>query len=197
MSRIPSIIDPGQKIDHPFDLYSRLLRDRAVFVGEEVTMSLANSILAQLMYLESEDPKKDILMIVNSPGGDLYGGLAIYDAMQAVKPDVRTCCIGMAASAGSLILTGGTAGKRFALPNARVMIHQPWGGMQGKVSDVEIQAAEMLKCKQILNEIYVKHTGKSIDQIEKDTDRDKFMQPDEAKEYGLIDEVLTTLPRVS
>ncbi len=197
MAKVPSIIDPGLQIEYPFDLYSRLLRERIVFIGDEITMDLANSVLAQLLYLESEDAKKDILVIVNSPGGDLYGGLAIYDTIQAVKPDVRTCCVGMAASAGSLILTGGSKGKRFALPNARIMIHQPWGGMQGKVSDVEIQAAEMLNCKRILNEIYVKHTGKSLSQIEKDTDRDKFMQSAEAKDYGLIDEVITTLPRIS
>jgi ATP-dependent Clp protease protease subunit len=197
MTRVPSIIDPGQKIEYPFDLYSRLLRDRIVFIGDEITMDLANSVLAQLMFLESEDAKKDILVIVNSPGGDLYGGLAIYDSMQAVKPDVRTCCVGMAASAGSLILTGGSKGKRYALPNARIMIHQPWGGMRGKVSDVEIQAREMLNCKRILNEIYVKHTGKTMNEIEKDTDRDKFMQPGEAADYGLIDEVITTLPRIN
>ncbi len=178
---------PGER---SYDIYSRLLKDRIIFLGSEVNDDIANVIIAQMLFLESEDPDKDINLYINSPGGSVTAGLAIYDTMQYVKPPVSTICIGQAASMGAVLLACGAAGKRYALPNARIMIHQLSGGYQGQASDIEIQAKEALRLKGRLNEILAKHTRQPIERIEKDTDRDYFMGPGEAKEYGLIDEVI-------
>lgn len=187
---IPTVIEKSPFGERAYDIYSRLLRDRIVFLGEPVDDRVANIIIAQLLFLEAEDPKKDISMYVNSPGGVVTAGLAIYDAMQYVKPDVRTICIGMAASMGSVILAGGTKGKRLALSNADVMIHQVSAGFQGQASDIEINAQYILRLKRRLNEILAKHTGHPFEKIEKDSDRDYFMTALEAKKYGLVDEII-------
>ena len=189
MTLIPIVVEQSGRGERAYDIYSRLLKDRIVFIGTPIDDNVANVVIAQLLFLEAEDPEKDIFLYINSPGGVVSAGLAIYDTMQFIKPDVVTTCVGMAASMGAVLLAAGTAGKRAALPNARVMIHQPWGGVQGQVSDIEIHAKELLKIKARLNEILVKHTGQPIDKIENDTDRNFFMSPEEAKEYGIIDEV--------
>lgn len=189
MNYIPYVIEQTGRGERSYDIYSRLLKERIIFIGTEVNDVVANVVTAQLLFLESEDPEKDIFIYINSPGGSVTAGMAMYDTMQYVKPDVATVCIGQAASMGALLLAGGTAGKRSALPHSRIMIHQPLGGFRGQASDVEIHAREMMRVKKELNEILSKHTGKNISQVEKDSDRDNFMTAIEAKEYGIIDEV--------
>ena len=190
MSVIPMVVEQTSRGERSYDIYSRLLKERVIFLSGEVEDRMANLIVAQLLFLESEDPKKDINIYINSPGGSVTAGMAIYDTMQFIKPDVRTLCIGQACSMGAFLLAGGTAGKRAALPNARVMIHQPLGGFRGQASDIQIHAQEILKIKQTLNERLAFHTGQSIERIEKDTDRDNFMSAEEAKAYGSVDDVL-------
>lgn len=190
MSVIPMVVEQTSRGERSYDIYSRLLKERVIFLSGEVEDRMANLIVAQLLFLESEDPKKDINIYINSPGGSVTAGMAIYDTMQFIKPDVRTLCIGQACSMGAFLLAGGAAGKRAALPNARVMIHQPLGGFRGQASDIQIHAQEILKIKQTLNERLAFHTGQSIERIEKDTDRDNFMSAEEAKTYGLVDDVL-------
>ena len=190
MSVIPMVVEQTSRGERSYDIYSRLLKERVIFLSGEVEDRMANLIVAQLLFLESEDPKKDINIYINSPGGSVTAGMAIYDTMQFIKPDVRTLCIGQACSMGAFLLAGGAAGKRAALPNARVMIHQPLGGFRGQASDIQIHAQEILKIKHTLNERLAFHTGQSIERIEKDTDRDNFMSAEEAKAYGLVDDVL-------
>ena len=190
MSVIPMVVEQTSRGERSYDIYSRLLKVRVIFLSGEVEDRMANLIVAQLLFLESEDPKKDINIYINSPGGSVTAGMAIYDTMQFIKPDVRTLCIGQACSMGAFLLAGGAAGKRAALPNARVMILQPLGGFRGQASDIQIHAQEILKIKQTLNERLAFHTGQSIERIEKDTDRDNFMSAEEAKAYGLVDDVL-------
>ena len=190
MSVIPMVVEQTSRGERSYDIYSRLLKERVIFLSGEVEDRMANLIVAQLLFLESEDPKKDINIYINSPGGSVTAGMAIYDTMQFIKPDVRTLCSGQACSMGAFLLAGGTVGKRAALPNARVMIHQPLGGFRGQASDIQIHAQEILKIKQTLNERLAFHTGQSIERIEKDTDRDNFMSAEEAKAYGLVDDVL-------
>ncbi len=190
MSVIPMVVEQTSRGERSYDIYSRLLKERVIFLNGEVEDHMANLIVAQLLFLESEDPKKDINIYINSPGGSVTAGMAIYDTMQFIKPDVRTLCIGQACSMGAFLLAGGAVGKRAALPNARVMIHQPLGGFRGQASDIQIHAQEILKIKQTLNERLAFHTGQSIERIEKDTDRDNFMSAEEAKAYGLVDDVL-------
>ena len=190
MSVIPMVVEQTSRGERSYDIYSRLLKERVIFLSGEVEDRMANLIVAQLLFLESEDPKKDINIYINSPGGSVTAGMAIYDTMQFIKPDVRTLCIGQACSMGAFLLAGGAAGKRAALPNARVMIHHPLGGFRGQASDIQNHAQEILKIKQTLNERLAFHTGQSIERIEKDTDRDNFMSAEEAKAYGLVDDVL-------
>ena len=190
MSVIPMVVEQTSRGERSYDIYSRLLKERVIFLSGEVEDRMANLIVAQLLFLESEDPKKDINIYINSPGGSVTAGMAIYDTMQSIKPEVRTLCMGQACSMGAVLLAGGAAGKRAALPNARVMIHQPLGGFRGQASDIQIHAQEILKIKQTLNERLAFHTGQSIERIEKDTDRDNFMSAEEAKAYGLVDDVL-------
>lgn len=187
---VPFVLEQTERGERSMDIFSRLLVDRIVFIGTPINDTVASLVTAQLLFLESQDPSKDINIYINSPGGSVTAGLAIYDTMQFVKPDIATTCVGQAASMGAVLLAAGTAGKRFALPNSRIMIHQPLGGMQGQASDIEIQAREMLRIKSRLNEILAKHTGKPIDQIQNDTDRDRFMTSEEAATYGLIDKVV-------
>lgn len=184
------VIDKSPQGERAYDIYSRLLKDRIVFLGGPVDSDTSNSIIAQLLFLAAEDPKKDIFLYINSPGGSVTDGMAIYDTMQFIKPDVSTICVGMAASMGAVLLAGGAKGKRYALPNSRVMIHQVLGGASGQASDVEIHAKEILRWKQKLNEILSKHTKQKLEKVHKDTDRDFFMESEEARNYGLIDEVL-------
>ena len=191
MSVIPMVVDQTSRGERAYDIYSRLLKDRVIFLSGEVEDNMANLIVAQLLFLESEDPDKDINLYINSPGGSVTAGMAIYDTMQFIKPDVRTLCIGQACSMGAFLLAGGAPGKRGALPHARVMIHQPLGGFRGQASDIQIHAQEILKIKGTLNERLAFHTGQPIETIEKDTDRDNFMSAEEAKKYGLIDEVFS------
>ena len=191
MSVIPMVVDQTSRGERAYDIYSRLLKDRVIFLSGEVEDNMANLIVAQLLFLESEDPDKDINLYINSPGGSVTAGMAIYDTMQYIKPDVRTLCVGQACSMGAFLLAGGAPGKRGALPHARVMIHQPLGGFRGQASDIQIHAQEILKIKGTLNERLAFHTGQPIETIEKDTDRDNFMSAEEAKNYGLIDEVFT------
>jgi ATP-dependent Clp protease protease subunit len=190
----PTVIEQTHRGERAYDLYSRLLKDRIVFLGTPVDDDVANIIVAQMLFLESEDPDKDINLYINSPGGSVTSGLAIYDTMQYVKCQVSTICMGQAASMGALLLTAGAKGKRYSLPHSRIMIHQPSGGFGGQASDIELHAKEILRLKAKLNEIMQKHTGQSLDRIEKDTDRDYFMGAGEAKEYGLIDEVVIKKP---
>lgn len=187
---IPYVVEQTGKGERTYDIYSRLLLDRIVFVSGEVNDEMANAICAQLLFLQSQDPKKEISVYVNSPGGSVTAGLAIYDTMQFVKCPVATYCIGQAASMGAVLLAAGAKGRRFALPNARIMIHQPWGGAEGKASDIEITAREILRLKEKLNEILSRHSGKKMADVVKDTDRDHFMSAEEAKKWGIIDEVL-------
>jgi ATP-dependent Clp protease protease subunit len=192
MTLVPFVVEQTGRGERAYDIFSRLLKDRIIFIGTPIDDTVANLVIAQMLFLEAEDPDKDIQLYINSPGGIVPAGLAIYDTIQFVKPDVATTCVGMAASLGALLLAAGTKGKRAALPNARIMIHQPWGGVQGQVSDIQIHAKELITIKQKLNEILVKHTGQAIDKIEKDTDRNYFMSCVEALEYGLIDQMYDT-----
>jgi ATP-dependent Clp protease protease subunit len=187
---VPMVVEQTPRGERAFDIYSRLLKERIIFLTGPIDDYISNLVIAQLLFLESENPEKDISIYINSPGGIISSGLAIYDTMQFVKPEVATLCVGQAASMGSLLLAGGAAGKRFALPNSRVMIHQPLGGFQGQASDIEIHAKEILVMKQKVNEILSKHTGKTLKKIEQDTDRDNFLNADEAKSYGIIDDIL-------
>lgn len=192
MSLIPIVIEQSSRGERAFDIYSRLLRDRIIFLGTAISDDVANVITAQMLFLESEDPDKDIHFYINSPGGLVTAGLAIYDTMQYIKPDVSTLCMGQAASMGALLLAAGVKGKRFALPHARIMLHQPMGGFQGQATDVDIQAREILRLREELNRILMEHSGKSLDQIERDTERDFYLSGWQAKEYGLVDEVITS-----
>ncbi len=187
---VPMVVEKSGQGERAYDIYSRLLKDRIVFIGTAIDDNVANLIIAQLLFLQSEDDKKDINIYINSPGGSVTAGLAIYDTIQFVKPDVCTYCMGQAASMGSILLACGTKGKRYALPYSRIMIHQPWGGTQGTASDISIQAKEILRMKEELNGLLAKHSGQDIERIQKDSDRDFFMSSHEAKEYGLVDEVL-------
>jgi ATP-dependent Clp protease, protease subunit len=191
MNYVPMVVERSNRGERAYDIYSRLLKDRIVFIGGPIDDNVANVVVAQLLFLESEDPDKDIHLYINSPGGVVTAGLAIYDTMQYIKPDVSTICIGQAASMGSLLLTAGTKGKRFALPLARIMIHQPLGGAQGQSTDIQIQAREILRLREVGNDILVRHTGQNRDKVQLDTERDNFMSAEEAKAYGLIDEVIT------
>jgi len=187
---IPMVIEQSSRGERAYDIYSRLLKDRIIFIGSPMSDEIANLLIAQLLFLESEDPDKDINFYINSPGGLVTAGMAVYDTMQYIKPDIATVCIGQAASMGALLLTAGTKNKRYSLPNSRILIHQPMGGFQGQASDIEIQAKEILRMKDTLNKILMIHTGKDLEQIRSDTDRDFFMTSQEAKEYGLIDHVI-------
>jgi len=188
---VPIVIEQTNRGERAYDIYSRLLKDRIIFLGAPIDDVFANLIIAQLLFLEAEDPEKDINLYINSPGGSVTAGLGIYDTMQYVKPAINTICLGQAASMGAFLLTAGTKGKRYALPNARVMIHQPMGGFQGQATEIDIHAREILKIRERLNEIMAKHTGQPLDKISQDTERDYFMSSEEAKRYGLIDEVST------
>jgi len=188
---IPMVIEQSSRGERAYDIYSRLLKDRIIFIGEQVVDPMANIIIAQMLFLESEDPDKDINIYINSPGGSVTAGLAIYDTMQYIKPDVATICMGQATSMAALLLAAGTKEKRYALPHSRVMIHQPLGGAQGQATDIDIHAREILKIRDSLNEIMARHTGQGIDRIRKDTERDYFMGSDEAKEYGIVDRVIS------
>lgn len=192
---IPIVIEQTGRSERAYDIYSRLLKDRIIFVGTPIDDIVANLVIAQLLFLQSDDSEKDIHLYVNTPGGIVSSGLAVYDTIQYVKPDIATYCIGQAASMGALLLASGTKGKRFALPHARIMIHQPMGGFQGQATDVEIQAREILKMKDTLNEILARHTGQTLEKVQADTDRDFFMSGEEAKEYGLVDEVISTIKK--
>ncbi len=191
MNLIPTVIEQTNRGERAYDIYSRLLKDRIIMLGSQIDDNVANSIVAQLLFLESEDPDKDISIYINSPGGSITAGMAIYDTMQYIKPDIQTICIGMAASMGSFLLAAGTEGKRYALPNAEVMIHQPLGGAQGQATEIEIAAKHILFIREKLNKILSERTGQPIEVIEKDTDRDNFMTAERAKEYGLIDHIIT------
>ena len=188
---IPYVVEQTGKGERTYDIYSRLLLDRIVFISGEVNDEMANAVCAQLLFLQSQDPKKDINVYINSPGGSVTAGLAIYDTMQFVKCPVATYCIGQAASMGAVLLTAGAKGKRHALPNSRIMIHQPWGGAEGKASDIEITAREILRLKEVLNGILAKHSGKTVEEVTRDTDRDHFMSAAEAKEWGLVDRIVS------
>lgn len=190
MPLIPMVIEQSSRGERAYDIYSRLLKDRIIFLGTAMNDEIANLIIAQLLFLESEDPDKDINFYVNSPGGLVTAGLAVYDTMQYIKPDIATVCIGQAASMGAVLLAAGTHGKRYSLPNSRILIHQPMGGFQGQASDIEIQAKEILRMKERLNQILMTHTGKQLEDIQKDTDRDFFMSGEEAKNYGIVDHVI-------
>ncbi|WP_142415663.1 ATP-dependent Clp endopeptidase proteolytic subunit ClpP [Hathewaya massiliensis] len=190
MSLVPVVVEQTSRGERSYDIFSRLLKDRIIFLGEQVTDVSANLIVAQLLFLESEDPDKDIYLYINSPGGSITAGMAIYDTMQYIKPDVSTICIGMAASMGSFLLTAGAKGKRFALPNSEIMIHQPLGGFQGQATDIDIHAKRILKIKDTLNQILSERTGQPLEKIKQDVERDYFMTAQEAKEYGLIDDVI-------
>ncbi len=188
---VPMVVEQTPRGERAFDIYSRLLKERVIFITGPIEDYMANLIVAQLLFLEAENPDKDINVYINSPGGSITSGMSIYDTMTYIKPDISTLCIGQAASMGAILLAGGTSGKRFALPNSRIMIHQPLGGFQGQASDFEIHAKEILSMKKKLNEILAFHTGKEVDQLEKDTERDNFMNGEEAKDYGLIDKVIS------
>lgn len=190
MNLVPMVVEKSSMGERAYDIYSRLLKDRVIFIGTPIDDSIANLVIAQLLFLESEDSKKDVYIYINSPGGSVSAGLAVYDTMKYIKCDVTTICVGMAASMAAVLLAGGEKGKRFALPHSRILIHQVMGGAQGQASDVDIQAKEILRMKALLNEILAEHTGQSINKIEKDTDRDYYMSSEEAKKYGLIDKVM-------
>lgn len=191
MPIIPMVIEQSSRGERAYDIYSRLLKDRIIFLGTAMNDEVANLLIAQLLFLESEDPDKDINFYINSPGGLVTAGLAVYDTMQYIKPDITTVCIGQAASMGALLLAAGSKEKRYSLPNARILIHQPMGGFQGQASDIEIQAKEILRMKETLNKILMQHTGKDLSQIQRDTDRDYFMSGLEARDYGIVDHVIT------
>lgn len=189
---VPMVVEQTGRGERGYDIYSRLLVDRIVFLGTPVDDQIANLIIAQLLFLQMTDPKKDIHLYINSPGGSVSAGLAIYDTMQFLSCDVSTYCVGQAASGAAMILAAGSKGKRYALPHSKIMVHQPWGGVTGQASDIKIQAEEILKAKRMLNELLSKHTGRSVEQIETETERDRFMSPAEAKEYGIVDEIVET-----
>ncbi len=193
MPLIPIVVEKSGREERAYDIYSRLLKDRIIFLGSGINDEVSNAIVAQLLFLQSDDPKSDIHVYINSPGGSVTAGMAIYDTMQFVSCDVATYCIGQAASMGAVLLTAGTKGKRFALPNARIMIHQPLAGMQGTAEEIMIHARELQRIKQRMNEILLKHTGHSLEKIEKDTDRDRFMTAEEARDYGLVDQVVASM----
>ncbi|GBF10644.1 ATP-dependent Clp endopeptidase proteolytic subunit ClpP [Tepidibacillus infernus] len=193
---IPYVIEQTNRGERAYDIYSRLLKDRIIFLGSPIDDAVANSVVAQLLFLNAEDPEKDINLYINSPGGSITAGMAIYDTMQFIKPDVSTVAIGMAASMGAFLLTAGAKGKRYALPNAEVMIHQPLGGTQGQASDIEIHAKRIIEMKKKLNEILAERTGQPLKKVERDTDRDNFLTAEQAKEYGLIDDIITTIPKL-
>jgi ATP-dependent Clp protease protease subunit len=195
MSVIPIVIETTGRTERAYDIYSRLLKDRIIFLGTAIDDIVANTVIAQILFLQTEDPDKDIHIYVNSPGGIVSSGLAVYDTMQYVKPDICTYCVGQAASMGALLLSAGAKGKRFALPNSRIMIHQPMGGFQGQATDIEIHAKEILRMKDTLNKILSHHTGQPLEKIQADTDRDFFMSGEEAKEYGIVDEVINTVKK--
>ena len=195
MTLIPMVVEQDGRGERAFDIYSRLLKDRIIFLGSAIDDNVSNLIVAQMLYLEAEDPDKEIFLYINSPGGSVSSGLAIYDTIQFVKPDVSTYCVGQATSMGALLLAAGAAGKRYALPHSRIMIHQPWGGVQGAASDISIQAQEILRLRARIEEILAKHTKQSIEKIKKDTDRDYFMSAEEAKAYGIVDEVITNITK--
>jgi ATP-dependent Clp protease, protease subunit len=190
MPLVPMVVEQSPRGERSFDIYSRLLNERIVFLGQPVDDDIANLVVAQLLHLESQDPEKDVSLYINSPGGSVYAGLAIYDTMRFVKPDVRTICFGVAMSMGSLLLMGGTAGKRMALPNARILIHQPSGGFQGQASDIAIHARETLELRRHIDELYAHHTGQSVERVHDDMDRDRYFTAEQAREYGLIDRVI-------
>ncbi len=192
---IPMVIETTGRAERAYDIYSRLLKDRIIFIGTAIDDNVSNIIIAQLLFLQMENPEKDISIYINTPGGSVTSGLAIYDTIQFVKPDVNTYCMGQAASMGALILASGTAGKRYALPHSRIMIHQPWGGVEGAASDISIQAKEILRLREKLEEILAKHTKQPVDKIHVDTDRDYFMSAEEAKAYGLVDEVIINIAK--
>lgn len=192
MALIPIVVEQTSRGERAYDIFSRLLRERIVFIGTPITEEISNLIIAQLLFLESEDSDKDINVYINSPGGEVSAGLAIYDTMEYIRPDVSTICVGLAASMAALLLAAGTRGKRFALPNSRIMIHQGSAGFHGAPTDIDIQAREILRIREIVNNILSKHTGQPLDKIRRDTDRDFFMAPEEAKSYGIIDEVIST-----
>ncbi len=189
---VPMVVEQTNRGERAYDIYSRLLKDRIIFLGTAIDDSVANTVIAQMLFLEAEDPDKDIWLYINSPGGLVASGLAIYDTMQYIRPEINTVCMGLAASMGAVLLAAGTGGKRFALPHARIMIHQPLGGVQGQAADIAIHAQEILKTREILNEILAKHTKQPLERIQKDTDRDFFMSAVDAKEYGIVDEVMYT-----
>ena len=192
---IPMVVEQSGRTERAYDIYSRLLKDRIIFIGTPIDDTVSNLIIAQLLFLQMEEPDKDIDVYINTPGGSVTSGLAIYDTMQFVKPDINTYCVGQAASMGALLLCAGTKGKRFALPHARIMIHQPWGGVQGAASDISIQAKEILRLRAKIEDILSKHTGQSLDKIKKDTDRDYFMTAEESLKYGLVDEVVANVKK--
>ncbi len=188
---VPMVVEQSGRGERAYDIFSRLLKDRIIFIGTTITDELSNLIIAQMLFLQGEDADKDVHLYINCPGGSVTAGLALYDTMQFLKCDVTTYCVGQAASMGALLLAAGTRGKRYALPNARIMIHQPWGGVQGQAADISIQAKEILRLRDRLNEILAQHTGKPLDVISRDTDRDFFMSPEEARDYGIVDEVIS------
>ena len=193
---IPMVVEQTGRVERAYDIYSRLLKDRIVFVGTVVDDNVSNIVIAQLLFLQMEDPEKDISVYINTPGGAVTSGLAVYDTMQFVKPDVSTYCVGQASSMGALLLAAGAKGKRYALPHARIMIHQPWGGVQGVAADISIQAKEILRLRERINDILAKHTGQPLDRIEKDTDRDFFMSAEQSREYGIVDQVIESRSQV-
>lgn len=192
MNLVPMVIEQTNRGERAYDIFSRLLKDRIVFVGTPIDDNIANLVVAQLLFLEAEEPEKDIFLYINSPGGVITSGLAIYDTMQYIKPDVSTICIGQAASMGALLLAAGSQGKRFALPHSRILIHQPLGGFEGQATDVDIQAKEILRIREKLNDVFVKHTAQPLEKIQKDTERDFYMSADQAKDYGIVDEVIVS-----
>lgn len=196
MSIIPMVIEQTGRTERAYDIYSRLLKDRIIFVGTTIDDDMANTVIAQLLFLQTEDPEKDIHIYINTPGGTVSSGLAIYDTMQYVKPDIATYCMGQAASMGALLLAAGSSGKRFSLPHSRIMIHQPMGGFQGQATDVEIHAREILKMKDLLNTIIATHTGQTLEKIHADSDRDFFLSASEAKDYGIVDDVITSVKEI-
>jgi ATP-dependent Clp protease, protease subunit len=194
MALVPIVVEQTPRGERAFDIFSRLLKERIIFLPTYIEDELANLVIAQMLFLEAEDPDKDMFLYINSPGGSVTAGMAIYDTMQYVKPNISTICMGQAASMGALLLAAGTKGKRFALPHARIMIHQPLGGVQGQATDIDIQAKEILRVRDELNRIFVHHTGQSLEQIQRDTDRDFFMTPEQARGYGIVDEVISSKP---
>ena len=193
---VPMVVESTNRGERAFDIYSRLLKERIIFIGTPVDDQVANLVIAQLLFLQSEDPEKDISIYINSPGGQVTAGLAIYDTMQYVRPSVSTICIGMAYSMGAVLLAGGSDGRRYALPHANILIHQPWGGMQGQASDIQIHAKEILRTRELLNGILARHTGQPIERVQQDTERDYFLTPEQAKSYGLIDDIIMAPERV-